>query len=1428
MTRELPPLELADELERRYSAYLRSSFYFKDPNLRASFRNALSSYGLKKGPFLEPDAEFQRGARPRELALELLSEARNIIPALFDKELWSHQETAIRRVESGHNIVVATGTASGKTESFLYPILFHLYREHLEGTLGPGVRALILYPMNALAHDQRKRLGNISNALKQAGSDFGFTFGQYIGDTPPTGGEAQAYPGELSSRKQMQKEPPHILLTNYSMLEYLLIRPGDSPLFDLGEHWRFIVLDEAHQYRGAKGIEMSMLLRRLKRRLREGRSPRTGKFTCIATSATVASGENEKDQHAVANFATDLFGESFTQDDVVFGEKHKQDRTRPRRYHIFLRALEGAFITYSENESGGKEEIIINREKLESGGRPIEIALCRECGQHYFVGREEGGILGEAIRDPSHDDFGVEFYRPIGEDEHNSSRLELCRTCGQIGSGLSCECISSGKICIEKCQPHDEHADRLKSCPSCSYRGADPVHEIVHGSDGPNAVISTVIHQSLPSERQKILAFADSRQEAAFFAWYAQSSYESIRDRNLIFHSLREIEHESDPLSLEDLARKLFQVCEQRQMFPETHTDAHKMGQIWRMIYRELLSEEPRISLEGVGLIRWFPQLPKNLEIPQKLLAPPWNLNKDRVHDLFTIMLNYLRSDRVVELLNNSSTRWDELDLYPQQWVYTGAKPARMKNLVCWEGRAGRLEGKRVKFLARLLEMDDNKESANLAQDALISMWAAIDNHDNHARPEDRVFVTGNGQAFHLNLRWWRATATVKDNELFLCNTCARLQSLNIGNLCLRPGCPGKIESVSAVDLNNLRGDHYRRLYEDENLPAIMRSEEHTAQLTSKEALKRQKEFSKGHIHILSSSTTFEVGVDLGDLDIAFMRNVPPEAFNYTQRAGRAGRRGTPGIAVTYCRRNPHDLYHFAEPEERILKGEIRPPVLNLKNPKIIERHMTAVALSHFFRKHPHRYKTVSSLFGDDIGQPRSVSDFKLHCQHHANEIQKSLLEIIPGDAEMMRTKLSDDNWIDHIAGENSRFALAEDETKSDYLAMQKAASDFYQMQQGNKGDRARRRAETIGKEDGISFLSRKAIIPKYGFPVDVVELDTGRASTESGKVELQRDLALAISEFAPGCKLVANKLEWSSAGIKRVDGREWEVRSYRRCLNCNSFEHWLEDEPTPPADCCSNPNIGRRSRKYLIPRFGFVSPMQGEAREPRGRTSRLYTTRPFFAQLEREVDSKLSVFGVGLTKSCPGEMVVLCEGKNSREFYICQACGGGFSDNEGVHITPYGMECTAKPTRLSLGHRFTTDVVRTSFPHIDENFGGNDQSFSLACALVEGAAKVLGTPSTDINAVLDKCSDRQAIYPIVLYDNVPGGAGLVARLDESGVLAEILHAAKERVDGKCGCHDSCYGCLRSYRNQFAHPKLSRIPVFEYLNKLIKRENNVG
>jgi len=113
--------------------------------------------------------------------------------------------------------------------------------------------------------------------------------------------------------------------------------------------------------------------------------------------------------------------------------------------------------------------------------------------------------------------------------------------------------------------------------------------------------------------------------------------------------------------------------------------------------------------------------------------------------------------------------------------------------------------------------------------------------------------------------------------------------------------------------------------------------------------------------------------------------------------------------------------------------------------------------------------------------------------------------------------------------------------------------------------------------------------------------------------------------------------------------------------------------------------------------------------------------------------------------------------------------------------------------------------------------------AYSLAYALVEGAAEALEVPSTDLSTTVAYDSQEHPISPIILYDNVPGGAGLVARLEEKETLRACFEAAQKRVGGICGCGEdaSCYGCLRNYRNQFAHQYLQRGPVMRYLQEIL-------
>ena len=115
------------------------------------------------------------------------------------------------------------------------------------------------------------------------------------------------------------------------------------------------------------------------------------------------------------------------------------------------------------------------------------------------------------------------------------------------------------------------------------------------------------------------------------------------------------------------------------------------------------------------------------------------------------------------------------------------------------------------------------------------------------------------------------------------------------------------------------------------------------------------------------------------------------------------------------------------------------------------------------------------------------------------------------------------------------------------------------------------------------------------------------------------------------------------------------------------------------------------------------------------------------------------------------------------------------------------------------------TDIVRLQFPRL----GGEWDAYSVAYALLLGAATALDVPDTDLNVTIAR-GDHSKESAIVLYDDVPGGAGLVVQLERESVFDEVLSNARERVQGNCGCDSSCYGCLRSYRNQFAHPYLDR------------------
>ncbi|MFE5339959.1 DEAD/DEAH box helicase [Isoptericola sp. NPDC056578] len=325
---ELLPVSQAESLRAALLEYLGTTFALADASTRASLEDFLQSpeTGLFRGPYVRLRLPF----RPAEDGWRDSLDWYGGYPSPY-----GHQAAAFRRLSSlapdggmrrPQPTLVTTGTGSGKTESFLYPILDHVLRARHAG-LG-GIKAVILYPMNALANDQAKRLTELLTSRPELG---GVTAALYTGEQGPTRTKVTSA-GLINDRAVIRDSPPDILLTNYKMLDQLLLRRDDAKLWSASARsLQYLVLDEFHTYDGAQGTDVAMLIRRLGLALKahwpsDPAALAEAGFTdadvarplgIVAPVATSATLGDKGDPSAMLEFARTVFGEEFPAESVV-------------------------------------------------------------------------------------------------------------------------------------------------------------------------------------------------------------------------------------------------------------------------------------------------------------------------------------------------------------------------------------------------------------------------------------------------------------------------------------------------------------------------------------------------------------------------------------------------------------------------------------------------------------------------------------------------------------------------------------------------------------------------------------------------------------------------------------------------------------------------------------------------------------------------------------------------------------------------------------------------------------------------------------------------------------------------------------------------------------------------------------------------------
>jgi superfamily II DNA/RNA helicase len=1165
----------------------------------------------------------------------------------------------------------------------------------------------------------------------------------------------------------------------------------------------------------------------------------------------------------------------------------------PARFHFFFRGLSGASICLAPTCESRRSHpktfwsrlYLENRTRCEEGCESLLLPLstCFQCGMpavSIYVTEENSwqALLPSDQLEQASRRLALTWdnaVSEIGEDEDGESseesQVQLCLACGFFSEekkGEAC-CRTPKLILLKNLTPS---GGELKICSRCGTT-ARPYPNVLRdfrsGEDATTAVLAEEIVRNLPEDHihaeklpargRRLLAFSDSRQRAAFFAPYLKRTTAETEYMKPLSDALRteELNNGGLPVGLSEVANQFvnqatqrplvlirtydrdrdvlsYEIKPTRQLLPGDRKNLRRQAYL-SLLQNFCASTRQRSNLPGVAIAASQIFLTEgNLEDFPTLLPDVFDRGEKRAIDFIQQLLQLFLMRRAIhidepEILIQDIGEGPKFVTFHYQLQDRVEGRARYR----WNPYVATRRNKRTvptsfvaNVCAKFFDLDPIQDEPQL-DNAIRNIWDAL--------RSTVLLETSFGGEYVIDSE--RIVLSTKA-PWFICDACGRTSIFNVADSCVVPGCCGKLKLYEDDELElRFSNHHYRhRLLSVE--PLALEVAEHTAQLTNVHGQKYQEKFVKGEINVLSSSTTFEMGVDVGALKAVFLRNVPPAASNYTQRAGRAGRRcDGAAYAVTYSRAIPHDQFYYHNPRD-IVRGRVPVPVINLSNRRLTQRHVNSFLLGTYLidLKNPKFSETVADFFLTPTATESAAAKFAAYVESNRTNLKEGILKILPSDSELSPEDVLEQSWrqMEMVRLETVIGPLGEFQRQLEELSIQQANATTSELRRiiGAK-ESLERLVNQLKSEFLIDFLSSAHWLPSYAFPQDTIRLVV-RQKDWSSKMRLERDREVGISEYAPGAEVIADGRLFTSRGVLRPT-QGFDVRKYSYCRQCRRLVTKLETETMERVCECGLP---AQPQIYIKPQ-GFQTVYSDEVPEPN-----LYRRRPpantelFLVAGARPEDFKQHDSGLGIHFGYrkDGKLFRANPGYMFRQFRICKSCGIHFGENVKTiprpHQSPWGTSCSGVVFKTHLAHEFETDTLQLRFsserirsPDVTDG----DFWFSFQTAFVIAAAEVLSIPRSDLDSTYQSQSSSSLSGELIIYDRVPGGAGYVRRIIEH--LPQILMRTLDRThtcdNPLCDPEGSCYTCLRSYGNQFYWDRLKRRKVSEWLSKFLRVEDSL-